>query len=100
MRIQDRTSLGTSATQSERAAQAQKTGQGDAGKASVSSSADGDRVELSLTLGRLSQALNAYSNQRAERVQALLGEYQAGHFQPDSQTTSRAMVAEALSSQG
>ena len=100
MRIQDRTSLGPSSTQSGGVSETQKTGQGAPPKSPATSSADGDRVELSSMLGRLSQAINAYSTQRAERVQALTAEYQAGRFRPDSQVTSRALVTEALSSQG
>ncbi len=51
-------------------------------------------------MGRLSQAIGTYATQRAERIQALAGEYQAGRFRPNSETTSRAMVAEALAAHG
>lgn len=100
MRIQDRTSLGTSAAQSGRTPETQKSGHDNAGKTSGTGSTDGDRVELSSTLGRLSQAIGTYADHRAERVQALASQYQAGRFRPDSQATSRALVAEALTAHG
>ena len=87
--------MGPSAPQPGRAADTKKTGQDGAAKTRTGS-ADGDRVELSSTLGRLSQAIGTYGNQRAERVHALAAQYQAGRFRPNSEVTSRAMVAEAL----
>ena len=88
--------MGPSAPQPGRSAETQKTGQDGAAKSPGIGSADGDRVELSSTLGRLSQAIGVYANQRAERVHALAAQYQAGRFQPNSQVTSRAMIGEAL----
>jgi hypothetical protein len=100
MRIQDRTSLGPSAAQTGRSAETQKAGHDSTGKTSGAGSADGDRVELSSTLGRLAQAIGTYANQRAERVQALANDYQAGRFRPNSHATSRALVAEAQMAHG
>lgn len=100
MRIQDRTSLGPSPAPTGRAAETQKTGQDSTSKTALTGSADGDRVELSSALGRLAQALGTYASKRAERVQALAGEYQAGRFRPNSETTSRAIIAEALAAHG
>src|SRR5579864_6697581 len=100
MRIQDRTSLGPSPAQTGRSAETQKTGQDNTGKTRATGLADGDRVELSSTVGRLSQAIGTYATQRAERVQALAGEYQARRFRPTPQSTSRAIVAEALAAHG
>ena len=100
MRIQDRTTLGPSAAETGRAGETQKTGQNTAGKTPLTGSADGDRVELSSALGRLSQAISSYASQRAERIQALAGDYQAGRFRPNSLATSRALVGEALAAHG
>lgn len=100
MRIQDPTSLAPSPAQSGRTAETQRTGHDTSSRTSVSGSADGDRVELSSTLGRLAQAIGTYATKRAERVQALAGQYQAGRFRPNSETTSRAMVGDALAAQG
>jgi hypothetical protein len=92
--------LGPSPAQSGRTAETQRTGHDTNSKTPVTSSADGDRVELSSTLGRLAQAIGTYATKRTERVQALAGEYQAGRFRPNSETTSRAMIAEALAARG
>ena len=98
MRVQDRTSLGPSAAETGRAQETHKTRQDQAG--SRTSSADGDRVELSSTLGRLAQAITAHGTQRSQRVQALASEYQASRYRPNSEATSRAMIAEALTAEG
>ena len=100
MRVQDRTSLGTQATETGRAAEAQKANRGNTGRSGATGSAEGDRVELSSTLGRLSQAIEAQGAQRSDRVQALASDYGAGRYQPNSEATSQAMVAEALSAAG
>ena len=100
MRIQDRTSLGPSPAQTGRSAETQKAAQNSNGSTPATGSADGDRVELSSALGRLAQAIGTYASQRAQRVQALAGEYQAGRFRPNSTTTSRAMIADGLAAQG
>ena len=92
--------MGPSAAQAGRATDTPKTGPDGAGKTLGARSADGDRVELSSTLGRLAQAISTYGNHRAERVQALAGDYQAGRFRPNIQATSRAIIAQALAAQG
>src|SRR5581483_7376708 len=99
MKIQDRTSLSPSATQAGRTPDTQKSNPDTAGKRPGAGTADGDRVEFSATLGRLSQAIAAQGTQRAGRVQALSTDYQAGRFHPNAQATGRAMVADALSEQ-
>ncbi|SRR5579883_331965 len=96
MRIQDHTSLGPSAAQAGRTAETQKPERGGAAPAGPASSPDGDHVELSSALGRLSQAVAADGARRAHRVQALSADYQGGRFRPDSLATSRALVADAL----
>jgi len=100
MRIQDRTSLGTPATQTGRTSETQRAGRDNTGQTGAAGAADGDRVELSSTLGRLSQAIAAHGAQRADRVHALSTDYQAGRFRPNSVATSRAIVTEALSAHG
>ncbi len=92
--------MGPSAPQTGRPTDTQKAGHDSTGKTAGTGSADGDRVELSSTLGRLSQAINTYADHRAERVQALAADYQAGRFRPNSQATGRAMIAEALAAHG
>lgn len=100
MRIQDPTYLGPSPAESGRTAETQRTGHDTSNQTPVAGSADGDRVELSSTLGRLAQAIGTYATNRAERVQALAGQYQAGRFRPNSETTSRAIVADAVAAHG
>jgi hypothetical protein len=91
--------MGPSAAHAGRPAETQRLGQ-DSSTAPATGSADGDRVELSSTLGRLAQVISTHATKRTERVQALAGEYQAGRLRPNSETTSRAMVAEALAAPG
>lgn len=100
MRIQDRTSLGPAAAETGRTPETQRAGRETAGRTATTESADGDRVELSTSLGRLSQAIAAHTAQRADRVRALAAEYQAGRFHPNSMVTSRAMIAEAVAPHG
>ena len=100
MRIQDRTSLGPAAAETERTPETKKTGRESTGRTGSAGSADGDRIELSSTLGRLSQAIAANGVQRADRVQALTADYQNGRFHPDPVATSRAMITEALGAHG
>jgi hypothetical protein len=97
MKIQNRTTSGPSGAQSGGPGEIQKAGQSSSGTASASGPAEGDRIELSSMLGRLSEAISTYANSRAERVQALMNEYEAGRFQPNSQATSRALITAALS---
>ena len=100
MRIQDRSSLGAAETQSNRSAEAQKNGRENTGSSGAVSSAEGDRVELSSTLGQLAQAIAAHSTERSNRVQRLAGDYQSGRYQPNAEATSRAMVTDALAPAG
>ena len=100
MRIQDRTSLGTPSTQTGRTSETQRAERENTGQVGAAGSGDGDRVELSSTLGRLSQAIATAGAQRADRVQTLSTDYRNGRFRPNSVVTSRAMVAEALSTHG
>ena len=100
MRIQDRTSLGPSAAETARQAETQKTGRDSVGRTDAAGSSEGDRVELSSALGRLSSALASHASQRAGRVQALANEYQSGRYHPDSAATSRAMISDALAARG
>jgi anti-sigma28 factor (negative regulator of flagellin synthesis) len=97
MKIYDLQLTGASATETGRAQESQRTERagGTGGRAS-GTSAYGDRVELSSTLGRLSQAISADETDRASRVQALAAQYQAGKYQPDALGTARGLVAEAL----
>jgi anti-sigma28 factor (negative regulator of flagellin synthesis) len=92
--------MGPSAAHAGRPAETQRLGQDSSSTAPATGSADGDRVELSSTLGRLAQVISTHATKRTERVQALAGEYQAGRLRPNSETTSRAMVAEALAAPG
>ena len=101
MRVYDVNLTGTSAAESGRAKESQKAGLPGSGRAGGSGAAgNGDRVEFSSTLGRLSQALTTDGSNRASRVQALAAQYQSGHYQPDSMATSRGMVSEALAVTG
>jgi anti-sigma28 factor (negative regulator of flagellin synthesis) len=60
----------------------------------------GDRVELSTTLGTLSHAMSEFDSERANRVEALAGQYRSGSYHPDSAATARSMVSEALLEEG
>lgn len=62
----------------------------------ASASANGDRVELSNTLGSLSRALSSYSAGRAARVRELTAQVATGQYRLDSKATSRGMVSEAV----
>lgn len=99
MRVQDRTSLGPAAAETGRTPETQKSGRDSTGRSGAVGSADGDRVELSSTLGRLSQAIATHTTQRAQRVQALAAEYQSGRYRPNSAATSRGLISEALSAE-
>ena len=100
MRIQDRSSLSPAATGTNRSTETPKNGRENAEAAGTVSSADGDRVELSSTLGQLAHAIAAHSTERSNRVQALAGDYQSGRYHADAEATSRAMVTDALAAAG
>ena len=99
MRIQDRSSLGPAAAEANRSAETQKNGPEKTGSSGAVSS-EGDRVELSSTLGQLAQAIAAHSTQRSNRVQRLAGDYQSGRYHANAEATSRAMVTDALAPAG
>jgi anti-sigma28 factor (negative regulator of flagellin synthesis) len=97
MRIYDVNLTGTAAAESGRAQETQRSDRaGGARTGGSSANGTGDRVELSSTLGRLSQALSAYGSSRTGRVQALAAQFQSGTYRPDSLATSKGMVSEAL----
>jgi hypothetical protein len=97
MRIYDTNLTGTSAAETGRSQETQKIDRGSQGAASKTGGASSDHVELSGGLGRLSQTLSSFHQDRASRVQSLAALYQSGNYRPDSMATSRAMVSEALS---
>ena len=97
MRVYDVNLTSTAAGGSARAQETQGASQAGTNKAgSQASGGNGDRVELSSTLGSLSQALATSGSERASRVQALASLYQSGQYQPSSMATSRAMVSDSL----
>jgi hypothetical protein len=96
MRVYDTNLTGTSAAETGRAQETQKIERGTQSQASRMGGAGSDRVELSGALGRLSQTLSSFQQDRASRVQALAAEYQSGRYRPDSMATSGAMVSEAV----
>jgi len=101
MRIYDVNLTGTSAAESGRAQEAQRSGStGGARTGGTGANGTGDRVEFSSTLGSLAQAMSADGSARESRVQALAAQYQSGNYQPDSVATSKGMVSEALSMGG
>jgi anti-sigma28 factor (negative regulator of flagellin synthesis) len=87
---------GTSAAETGRAQETQKIDRGGHGQASRTGGAGSDSVQLSGALGKLSQTLSSFHQDRANRVQALAAQYQSGNYRPDSAATSRGMVSEAL----
>lgn len=97
MRINDRNAAGPEATPAGHTSETQKAGQNAGRTGTTGSPETGDRVELSSTLGRLSQAIATHSAQRSSRVQTLSADYQGGRYQPNSEATSKGMIAEALS---
>ena len=97
MKIYDSNPYGLPVGDTSRTTETQSTGKGGAAPAVAGAGAGSDRVELSGTLGKLSQALNSYQTGNSARVAALAAQYQSGRYQPDSLATSRAMVSDALS---
>ena len=98
MKIYDQNISGTTASQAGRAQEAQNAGRAGGSKASGARvDPSGDQVEFSGTLSRLSRTIGTYENSRAERVQALAAQFQAGNYRPDPAGTSRGMISEALS---
>jgi len=100
MKIYDQNLTGTSATESGRSQEAQRTGRAGSPATGATAGGDGDQVELSDTLNSLSRAMSSYSGSRSAKVQALAAQYQSGAYQVNSLATSRGMVAEALANGG
>jgi hypothetical protein len=95
MRIHDQNLTGAAASQTGGAPEIQQTGRG--GDSRVHGAAgDGDRVELSSTLGALSRALELDRSDRSARVQHLAAVYQRGEYRPDLAAAAKSMIAEAL----
>ena len=96
MKIYDGSLSNTSAAESGRTADIQRPDRESGVRSGSTSSAHGDRVELSSTLNSLSRALSTFSSNRSARVSALAAQYQSGKYQVDAMATSRGMVAESL----
>ena len=90
-------STGTSRTQD-----TQKTeNSASAGAQSSVRSSTSDQVQLSGTLGRLSQALSTQGAERTAKVASLAAAYRSGAYQPNAASAAaRGLVAEALSAGG
>jgi len=97
MKIYDNHIGGAGAGETQRIQDVQNTDLANAGGISPAGGPASDRVELSGTLGRLSQALTSFQSDRAARVESLAVEYQRGNYQADSPAISRGLVSEALS---
>ena len=95
MKIYDSNLSGVPAGAAQRSQETQQTDRSNAGRSSAAG--NGDRVELSGPLARLSQVISTFQADRSSRVQALAAQYQSGTYRPDSAATSRAMIAEGLS---
>jgi len=99
MRVYDLNITGTQtgATGAERTQEARQTDRTGASHATrTSTGGDGDRVEFSGTLGRLSNALSTDDSGRTAKVQQLAAQYQAGAYQPNAAGTARGLVSEAM----
>ena|ERR1035438_6125853 len=97
MKIYDRNLTGTSASESGRAQELQKTNASGSAKSGQSGSASNDSVEFSGALGTLSRLLAGSDSSRAARVQSLAAQYQSGSYRPDAMATSQSMITESLS---
>ena len=99
MKIYD-SNVGSAASgAAQRSQETQQTDRSHTGRSPASDSGNGDRVEFSGTLGRLSRVLSTFQADRFGRVQALAAQYQNGTYRPDPAATSRAMVSDALGQQ-
>ena len=97
MRIDDRDLTGASPAKSGRTYGTQKPNHGQSVQTETATTGQvGDRVELSSTLETLSRALSASGSERSSRIQALAAQYQSGNYYPDSASTARSMISEAL----
>ena len=95
MRVNDRNLLDAAGAAAGRTAETQKVDRTE-GALTGGATSGGDRVELSSTLGRLSEAISAQNQERAARVTSLTMDYQNGRYRADDQATGRAIVSEAL----
>ena len=95
MKVYDRNLTGAGAAETGRTQETHASDRA-AGASLAGTKGEGDRVELSTTLGRVSRALASYGSDRAARVQALSAQYQSGQYRVDSMATGRAMIQDAL----
>jgi anti-sigma28 factor (negative regulator of flagellin synthesis) len=95
MKVVDRNLSSGSPVESGRAQEVQRAGSTSGGTTRTQASG-GDKVEFSNTLGSLARAMSTFNASRASKVQGLAAQYQKGNYQPDSLTTSRSMVTQAL----
>jgi len=96
MKVYDRNLAGASAAGTGRTAETQSLSRSTESAKGATSKGDGDRVELSSTLGKLSRALRAYSEQHSPALQALAAQVQSGQYKPDPLTVSQKMIAETI----
>ena len=96
MRIYDVSLTGSSASESSRAQDIQRTDAMNGSRTGRAGPGTSDRVEFSSTLGRLSQALSTDASGRASRVQALAAQYQSGSYRPDPMAITKGMIDDAL----
>jgi hypothetical protein len=98
MRIYDRDLTGTASAESGRSQETQKAGREGTSTSSQPRSQSGDTVELSSGLASVSRALASYSSDRANKVQQLSTQVQAGTYNPSSLAISQGIVSQALTS--
>jgi hypothetical protein len=96
MRIYDRDLTGTASAESGRSQETQRVDREATTTSAQAGSPTGDRVELSSGLAIVSRALAAFGSDRANKVQQLSGQVQAGTYNPNSMAISQSMVAQAL----
>jgi len=97
MRIDGQNLTGATPAESGRAVETEKSNRSQGVQTGTSATdKTGDRVELSSTLETLSRALSASGSERSSRIQALAAQYQSGNYYPDSASTARSMISEAL----
>jgi len=96
MKVVDRNLNGGSPVESGRTQETQRTGAANSRTSSSAQANSGDQVEFSSTLGSLARAMSNFNASRASKVQALAAQYQNGTYRANSQATSKAMVANAI----
>jgi hypothetical protein len=97
MKVHDSNLTGASAAGTTRVSETNASGR-TAGASQNNIQSDGDRVEFSSALGRVSRTLDMYHAERAATVQALASRYQSGNYQTDDMSTGRALISETLAS--